>query len=103
MEDQMHSHMEKNELTQPLILSKATFYDKKKEKLQYLFVMYSPSFEVFKRMHAILSQNPEIAENIRLDKDELDDELLIWLDQHIEEIQKKEQVLREEHEDIDAE
>lgn len=83
-----------------MIASKATFYDKKKEKFQYLFVMYSPSFEVFKRMHAILSQNPEIAENIRLDRDELDDELL---DRHIEEIRKKEQVLREEQEDIDAE
>jgi len=31
---------------------------------QYSFVMYSPSFEVFKRIHNVFSSLPEVVENI---------------------------------------
>jgi len=36
---------------------------------KYEFVMFSPSYEIFKRMHAILSNIPEVAKNMQDEED----------------------------------
>ena len=54
-----------NEMMAPLINKKqATFVEERDREAKYQFVMYSPSLEIFKRMHHIFNQLPGIVQNI---------------------------------------
>lgn len=45
-------------------------YDEKEEgQTKYQFAIYSPSFEILKRIHALFTQVPEIVENMQVEKE----------------------------------
>ena len=50
---------------------------------KYQFVLYSPSFEIFKRMHAVFSSVPEVVENMEKEEHEQKEQHL--KDHHIAE------------------
>jgi len=65
----MHNEMESlpgGDLTQPLITQRneQTFYSARDGEEKYIFVMFSPNFAIFKRIHQIFSQQPEIVQNV---------------------------------------
>lgn len=61
-----------NELTAPLI-NKPTFDEARDREHKYQFVMYSPSLEIFKRMHHIFNQLPEVARSAEEPDDDAKD------------------------------
>lgn len=65
-EEDGHSHHQcssHEDLIEPL-MQQHTFEEKLDQDDKYQFVMYSPSYEIFKRMHAVLSHVPEIVQNM---------------------------------------
>jgi len=65
-------HSKKLPASGPLLNKKTeTFKEKADGDTKYQFAIYSPSFEIFKRLHTLLAQIPEIAENVEDEIDEM--------------------------------